>query len=130
MSDPETKRISREDAISRLRTELVGLVDGERSICLVAAEKGILCHGFRRYSDAELEERYRWLLRSRAGATRAETEKLANRWQLGRQLFDEVPLACDAQRREHDTCHGWDEFTNDDLARFCREILGQEISVA
>lgn len=130
MNEPSaSRRISRESAISRLRAALIRLVDDEHSICLVAAQKGIFCQGFRRYSDAQLEEKYRSILRATPGASRAAIEDLANRWQLSRQLFDEVPLACDAQQREHDTCHGWDEFTNEDLARFCLELLGQDVSV-
>lgn len=131
MNDPAaTNQITRENAINWLRTALMRLVDDGNSICLVAAEKGIFCRGFRRYTDEELEQRYRWLTRKNPGASRPEIEDLANKWQLGRQLFDEVPLACDAQQREHDTCRGWDEFSNEDLTRFCHEILGQDLVVS
>lgn len=130
MGDKASSRsITRESAISRLRIALLRLVDDEHSICLVAAQKGVFCQGFRRYTDDQLQEKYRSLLRARPGASRADVEDLANKWQLSRQLFDEVPLACDAQQREHDTCRGWDEFTNDDLARFCRELLGQDVAI-
>ena len=129
---PETpaETIAREDAIKLLRAEFLKLVDDENSICKVAAEKGIFCKGFRRYSDFELRKRYRWLARKDRRYTREEREDLANRWQLARQDVDSLPLACDVQLAEHDACNGWDDFSNEELARTVAQITGRVVAVA
>lgn len=124
---PET--ITREHAIRRIRRVLVLLTDEEHSICRVSAEKGLFCKGFSRYTDEELRRRYRWLVNREPEISRERLEDLADRWQLARQVFDDVPLACDAQQIEKDTCGGWDEFTNEELARFCSELLHEEVQV-
>jgi hypothetical protein len=122
--------LTREQAIDRLRRALLELVDDEHSICEVATSKGILCRGFRQFSDAELEQRYHWLLERRGEQGREELEKLANRWQLARQFVQNSSLSCDVQAREHDTCCGWDDFTNHALEGYIREICGEDVIVA
>ena len=107
----------------------MAMTDDEHSMCQVATEKGIYCRGFRRLSDEVFRERHDWLVHRNPGASRAEIEDLANKWQLARQIVDRVPLSCDAQLREHDTCDGWNEFTNQDLERFCREIVGKNAKI-
>lgn len=126
---PITTPMSRAEAINRLREALIAMTDDEHSMCQVATEKGIYCRGFRRLSDKDFRERYDWLVSRNPKATRAEIEDLANKWQLARQIVDRVPLSCDAQLREHDTCTGWNEFTNEDLEGFCREILHKNAKV-
>jgi len=121
--------MSRADAISRLREALVAMTDDEHSMCQVATEKGIYCYGFRRLSDKEFRQRYDWLVSKNPKASRAEIESLANKWQLARQIVDRVPLSCDAQLKEHDTCNGWNEFTNVELEQFCREILHKNAKI-
>jgi len=121
--------MSRADAISRLREALVAMTDDEHSMCQVATEKGIYCNGFRRLSDKEFRQRYDWLVSKNPKASRAEIESLANKWQLARQIVDRVPLSCDAQLKEHDTCNGWNEFTNVELEQFCREILHKNAKI-
>ncbi len=123
------RAIARAAAISELRGGLLKMTDDEHSICQVAADRGILCRGFRHYSDEELRDRYDWLVRKNPTATRPDLEKMANLWQLARQVLEGVPLACDAQKIEHDTCMGWDDFTNTDLSRFYREIFGEDVIV-
>jgi len=123
------KALTREKAIAAIRRKLLEIVDDEHSMCAIAAEKGIYCHGFAQYTDEQLKERYSWLMRNRPDLKREELEDLANKWQLARQIVHKVPLACDAQQCEHDTCLGWDTFDNPTLARFYREILGHEIAV-
>ena len=54
---------------------------------------------------------------------------MANLWQLARQVLEGVPLACDAQRIEHDTCKGWDDFTNEQLEQYHREVTGESVIV-
>ena len=125
-----TETIAREEAIKVLRREFLKFVDDENSICKVAAEKGIFCKGFQRYSDFELRKRYRWIARKDRRYTREEIEDLANRWQLARQDVDELPLACDVQQIEHDSCRGWDDFSNEELAKFVYQLTGRVVAVA
>lgn len=122
--------IARDEAVKILRGELLKLVDDENSICKVAAEKGIFCKGFQRYSDFELRKRYRWIARKDRRYTREEIEDLANRWQLARQDVDELPLACDVQQVEHDSCRGWDDFSSEELGRFIYQVTGRVVAVA
>ncbi|HXI02684.1 MAG TPA: hypothetical protein VNI57_05855, partial [Candidatus Saccharimonadales bacterium] len=65
----------------------------------------------------------------RPDASREELEDMANRWQLARQVVLKVPLSCDAQTSDRDSCGGWDDFDNKTLERFYLEILGKEVTV-
>ena len=121
--------VPRNEAIARLRRELVELTDEENSICKVAAEKGLFCRGFLRYSDGELRKRYDWIADRRPDLTREELEVIANDWQLAQQEVFDLPIACDVQQRVHDTCRGWNDFTNEQLAKFYGQITGQEIAI-
>jgi hypothetical protein len=118
----------REELIAGLREALVGLTTDEKSMCQVAAERGIFCRGFLQYSDQELRNRYWWLVRKRPDMTRAELENLANEWQLSQQDVRDTALACDVQTKVHDTCGGWDGFTDDQLAAFYKQITTREPS--
>ena len=128
-SHPGPKVISRTEAIGRLRQHLKSLTDDEHSMCQVAARKGIFCRGFSRWSDAELRKRFAGLVAKRPGLNRWQLEELANRWELARQVVDKVALACDAQTLEHDTCKGWDDFSNEELDRFCADLLALDVVV-
>ena len=122
--------ISRPSLIAALREELGRRARGEMSICRLAATTGVFCKGFRRYSDEELRERYGWIAKKNPEATRPELEELADRWQLARQDVLGALTACDVQQLEHDSCGGWDDFTNDDLARFLRELTGRTVTIS
>ncbi|MEK6374898.1 MAG: hypothetical protein AABO58_19660 [Acidobacteriota bacterium] len=113
---------SRESLIERLRPELLRLAGDDRSICRLAAEQGIFCQGFSRFSDADLRRRLHWIAERRPDATRAEMEDLGDRWQLARQEVGQLPTACDVQKREHDLCGGWDDFSDEDLVRLYDEL--------
>lgn len=126
---PAKENITRSEAITLLRNELTKFTSDETSICQAAADRGIFCRGFQQYSDGGLRRTYSWLSKRHPG-TREELEDLANSWQLARQEADQLPLACDVQQKEHDSCNGWDDFSNDELARFCLELTGQTIVVA
>lgn len=126
---PQAREVGRQDALSAIRKRLLLLSDGEHSVCEIAAEKGIFCHGFNRYSDSQLRQRYAWLVRHDPSISREKLEEIADRWQVARQIVNDLPLACDVQRLEHDTCGGWDDFTNQDLARFYQELLGETVTV-
>jgi hypothetical protein len=129
---PQPQSISRSKAIAMLRFKFLKELDtkdGETSMCKLAAERGIFCHGFARYGDGELRRAYDWIAKRNPNASREEIEEIANRWQIARQEVREIPLACDVQQREHDTCRGWDDFTNEQLAMFVEEVTGREYVV-
>ncbi len=126
---PQTEEILRSEAITRLRSELGKLTDIENSICKVAGERGIFCNGFKRYTDDELRNRYSWIVAKRPDMTREELEEVANNWQLAQQDVYDMPVACDVQQRVHDTCRGWNDFTNEQIARFYFQITGNEIRI-
>jgi len=115
--------ISRSDLIVALRNELSHRA-GDMSICKLAAQTGIFCKGFRRYSDAELKEHYAWISKRNPDASREELEEIADRWQLAREDVLGAKTSCDVQQLEHDSCGGWDDFSDDDLAKFLRELTG------
>lgn len=121
--------ISRPALIAALREELTRRA-GEMSICKLAAQSGIFCKGFRRYSDAELRERYGWISKKNPDMPRAELEEVADRWQLARQDVLGAMTSCDVQQLEHDACGGWDDFRDDQLAGFLRELTGRNVVVA
>ena len=121
--------IEREEAIAILRAELLDRLDGDTSTCRYAAERGVLCRGFARYSDRELRERYAWIVRRRPTISRSELEQIADRWQLAQQEVSELPTACDVEARVHDTCRGWDDFSNAELSRFVLQISGRRVFV-
>ena len=121
--------ISRPALIAALRDELTRRA-GEVSICKLAAQTGIFCKGFRRDSDAELKERYAWIAKKNPDAPREELEEVADRWQLARQEVVGALTSCDVQQLEHDTCGGWDDFADDQLARFLRELTGRSVVVS
>jgi hypothetical protein len=123
------KTITRQQAVQTLKTHLLELVDADHSICEVSARYGIFCHGFGQWSLDELKERYWWLADRRPGITRAELERLANVWQVARQTVMGTDFACDTQTLEHDTCHGWDEFDEQVLARYMLELCGEQVTV-
>lgn len=127
MTQPES--LSRRSLIDAIRGELSRRAKDDMSVCKLAAATGVFCKGFRRYSDEELKERYGWIVRRNPEAPRETIEDIADRWQLARQEVERVPIACDVQQIEHDTCGGWDDFSNDDLVRFAQELTGRRIVV-
>lgn len=121
---------SRGEAISRLRERLIPMTDEDHSLCQVASEQGIFCRGFRRWNACEFDRRWRDHIGRSTHLSRAQMERYANLWQLGEQVRHRVPLACDAvQNSGHLPCRGWNEFSNDEIARFCVDVLGQNIEV-
>jgi hypothetical protein len=123
------EKVSRDVAISHLRARLLEVLDRGQSVCQFAAEQGILCGGFSHYDDADLRDAYRDITRLDPFMSRESLEKAANDWQLARQAELGVVLSCDAQRATYETCRGWDEFTNAELAAFCRQFRGEEFEV-
>lgn len=126
---PRPRPISRSELIDRLRTALSELTDEGTSICKVATERGFFCRGFAKHGDAQLRHKYAWIVRKRPGMTRQQLEEVANDWQLAQQAVHASGLACDVQSVLHDTCGGWDDFTDEQLAEAYREITGKEVDV-
>lgn len=122
---------TREEAIDDLRAALLELSGDEHSICKVAEDRGLFCHGFAQWKLHELKERYPQITRSRPRLSRPEMEDLADRWQMARQFVSDEPLACDVQLHETEfrTCKGWDEFDDDQISRFHLEICDEEIRI-
>lgn len=127
---PAPVTVTRSEAIDRIRQVLLEEVDEETSICKAAAKRGIFCRGFRRFGDAELRRRYNWIVRKRPDITREELEDIANDWQLAQQQVHDIGMACDVQTKVHDTCLGWDDFTNEQLTEFLTGMTGHEIRVS
>ncbi|MDP9191429.1 MAG: hypothetical protein M3P06_06985 [Acidobacteriota bacterium] len=121
--------ISRPTLIVALREELNRRANGEMSICRLASQTGIFCKGFRRFSNDELKEKYEWIVDRNPDASRGELEEIADRWQLARQDVLGATTSCDVQQLEHDSCGGWDDFSNENLALFLRELTGRNVSV-
>jgi hypothetical protein len=120
---------SREEAVERLRVGLLNLSDGEHSMCRIAAERGVFCRGFRRWSDGEFLRRWTKVLGRSTHLTRGQLEPLADLWQLMEQLRLGATLACDAAALCPGACRGWDEFSDADLALFCRELFRRHVAV-
>ena len=129
-TQPREDAITRSEAISLLRSELMKLTDEETSICKAAADKGIFCNGFNRFGDGELRRRFSWLGDRARTLPREDLEEIANRWQLARQEVGGLPIACDVQQREHDSCNGWSDFANEDLSKFYAEVFKLEVNIA
>jgi hypothetical protein len=87
----------------------------------------VLCHGF--HQDSLTELRMRYAAEVDITGKRTDVERRADAYQQRRLEEENAVVACDVQQRYYETCRGWDEFTNDDLARFCLEILGQRVRV-
>jgi hypothetical protein len=124
------KTLTREQAVADIRKALLELTDDEHSMCQVAAEKRIYCHGFKQWTDSELFRRFRWIAERKGITARTELEAAANRWHLQRQEALGLPIACDAQRVDHDQCWGWDEYPDKEIARFYREILDEDATIS
>lgn len=120
------RTLSRDQLIQEIRTAVMRLVDDDHSFCEVTSRLGIHCRGFRQFDDAELFRRYEWLARHQGAGDRTKLEQLANRWQLARQLVLDEKLSCDVQAREHDTCLGWDAYTDEYLVALHEKLCGGE----
>ena len=121
--------VTRETAVARLRRKLIDLQEEGKSVCRIAAEKGIFCRGFHRDSDDELRYRYAAAIENASELTRAELEERANAWQLARKNREGTLLCCDVHFMRYETCRAWDDFSNEELSRFCAEMLSEKVRV-
>jgi hypothetical protein len=118
----------RGEALARLREAFLAMTDDEHSMCQVAAELGIFCHGFRRWNAAEFDRRWRSSIGRSTHLSRAQMEDFANLWQLSEQIRLRASLACDGKSNGLGGCRGWDEFSNAELS-FCADVLGRNVQV-
>jgi hypothetical protein len=125
----DTEVWTRDQAIAKLREELLKLSDGESSICTVAAKLGVFCHGFRRWTDEAFSRGWTRALGRSTHLTRPQMERLADLWLLTEQLRLRVPCACDLAAAGGGVCRGWNGFSNADLERCCDEILGRNVAI-
>jgi len=123
------KTLKRSFVIDKLREFLVNFTDDDHSMCEEAARRGILCKGFRKFTTPELKQKFDYMVKHRPAITRPQLEELINQYELARQEVHHVPLACDAATIDQDLCMGWNEFSNEDLARFYQNWYGEEITV-
>ena len=121
--------ISRREAVDLLRERFAEMVDDDHSLCEVAARHHIFCKGFAQWSFEELKQRYPWLVEIDPHVTREQLEFRANAWQLARQQVMGTSTPCDTQEGEHDTCFGWDEFTDGQLEHYLGELAGMDASI-
>lgn len=119
--------LTREEACARLSRRLATLIGPGKSVCRFAAEENVLCRGLAHFTDQQLRTRYGFL--GDEETPREELERRADRWQVARCEIENARTACDVQERFLETCRGWNEFTNQELARFCREICGDRVVV-
>jgi hypothetical protein len=125
-----TSVITREAAVGRIRIRLIAMKEEGKSMCQIAAEKNVLCRGLHRDTTEELRRRYADKIPNGPNRCRSQLEQLANAWQLWRQRREGTPLCCDVQYLFYETCRAWDDFTNEELARFCLELTGENVSVS
>ena len=125
------RTITRDQAITELRAVLKKMAGDEHSICFVAAQKGVFCRGFAQWKFHELKEQYPQIVRTRGRLSRAQLERLADSWQLARQFVHGTDVACDTQldEEEFQTCKGWEEFSDGEIAGFYSELCGEDVEI-
>lgn len=123
------ERLSRPEAIARIRTTLAALTDEENCACSVSARYGVLCKGFTKLPDREFRDRFSWIASTRPTAPRSELEKIVTAYHQGRVQVRGGGICCDVETREHCACDGWNQFDDAALEKFCLEITGKRVSI-
>ena len=126
---PVVEKVTRLQAIDRIRLVLSALEDERSCACAVAARFGVFCQGFRALSDREFRQRFYWIARPRPQASRQELEELVSAYHLGRQQVAGASLCCDVETRDHCACDGWNRFDNAALEAFCYQVTGKKIRI-
>src|ERR1700720_2431941 len=126
---PSIEQLSRPQAIEQIRNVLNALTDDERCACVIAARYGIFCKGFSELSDKEFRQRFFWIVRGHASASRDELEQLASLYHRGRQQVVGATVCCDVETRDHCACDGWNRFDNATLGRLFQERTGRQVSI-
>jgi hypothetical protein len=124
------ERLTRPEAIARIRATLSALTDDENCACSVSARYGVLCKGFTKLPDRAFRDRFSWIANTRPQASRGELERVVTAYHQGRlQVFGGAGICCDVETREHCACDGWNQFDDAALEKFCLEITGQRVSI-
>jgi hypothetical protein len=123
------EKLSRPQAIEKMRQKLRKLTDQDHCVCAVVGELGIFCKGFKGLPEKELRQRYHWISRRRPNAPRELIEELANLYQLGRQEVTGAAISCDVETREHAGCDGWNTFNNQQLEEFYLALTGEQAEI-
>jgi len=124
------ERLTRPEAIGRIRTTLAALTDDENCACSVSARYGVLCRGFTKLPDRAFRDRFSWIASTRPQASRGELEQIVTAYHQGRlQVRADGGICCDVETREHCACDGWNQFDDAALERFCLEITGRRVSI-
>jgi hypothetical protein len=123
------EKLSRPQAIERMRQKLVKLTDQDHCLCSVVGQLGIFCRGFKSLPEKDLRQRYHWISRKRPGAPREAIEELANLYHLGRQEVTGAAICCDLETREHGGCDGWNNFANTQLEEFYLALMGEPVEI-
>ena len=123
------ERLSRPEAIAVLRDALIAMCGEDECACAAAARANVFCGGFHALSDKELRHRFSWIAQTRPRASRAEHERLAGLYHLGREEVDGLPLCCAVETREHCGCDGWNGFDNAALEGAVLELTGRHVTV-
>ncbi len=121
--------LTRPEALERIREKLKTLTDDENCMCIAGARLGVLCPGFRRFSDEDLRQRFDWIARKRPVASREEIERLVSLYHVARQQVSGAQLCCDVETREHCACDGWNGFDNAALEKLSLELTGKRIRI-
>ncbi len=123
------EKLSRPQAIEKMRQKLRKLTDQDHCVCSVVGELGIFCRGFKALPDKELRKKYHWISRKRPNAPREAIEELANLYHLGRQEVTGAAICCDVETREHGGCDGWNNFKNSQLEEFYVALMGEPAEI-
>jgi len=123
------EHLSRPEAIAVLRDALIAMCSEDECACAAVAKANVFCGGFHALSDKELRQRFDWIARTRPHASRAELERLAGLYHLGREEVDGFPLCCDVETRERCGCDGWNGFDNAALEGAVLELTGRHVTV-
>ncbi len=121
--------VARAWAIRSLREFLLTLTDEDHSMCRVASDRGIFCQGFRKLNDAELREHLAGIVKRRPGANRWQLEALGNQWELARQTVNRFLSPATFSRKSTRPAADGTISANEDLARYCAELLGLDVVV-
>jgi len=125
----EPERLTRPEAIGRLREKLKTLAGSGECMCDVVGRLGVFCRGFARLPDREFRQQFDWIAKKRPGATREALEEIASAYHQARQEATGAVICCDLETREHVGCDGWNAFDNSRLEEVVRALLGQNVRI-
>jgi len=121
---------SRSEVIARLRRKLSQLAQGDHCLCETAARLGIFCKGFKRFSDAEFNQRFGAIVRTHKRQPRQALEALAALDHWRRQEAAGAAICCDVETKEQVSCTGWNGFDARTLEGYHRKIIGTPVRIS